>query len=102
MESARDRPHASQRLGVCRLFRTHLPEQNIDMPPQRGANHIGEPSSSFFQHFVMVKSGQLGFVFRMCAPISPNKVIVLHREFSLSVPTHSDQPFRLIPISGSD
>jgi hypothetical protein len=31
----------------------------------------------------MVESVKLGFVFRMGASISPNKVIVLHREFGL-------------------
>jgi hypothetical protein len=31
---------------VARLFWTHLPEQNIDTPAQRGANRIAEPSLS--------------------------------------------------------
>jgi hypothetical protein len=65
------------RPGVWWLFQTHLPEQNIDMPAQRGANHIAEPPSSFFQHFVIVESIQLGFVFRMGAAVRPDKVIVL-------------------------
>jgi hypothetical protein len=42
------------------------------MAAQRGANDIAEPSSRFFQHFVVVESVQLGYVFQMGASIRPD------------------------------